>query len=147
MLETRNSSYPARNTSYPIWDNSARGGEGSTPTDLPYRPPGYQEPAKPSVTSNDDLKNLIMAISRHSDQRFDNIERRQDEESRDIKAQFKGVRAHLADLETWKKKVDSPIANLTERIPRPSGQLPVHHDENLRAHIAAVTLRSGKETQ
>ena len=65
-----------------------------------YRLLGFQEPARASATNNDDLKNLMLAISRHADQQFNNIERRKDEESRDFKVQFKVVRAHLADLET-----------------------------------------------
>ena len=58
-----NQSYQVQNTSYPTWDNSAR--QGQAPTVLPYRPPGYQEPAKSPATTIDDLKNLMMAISKH----------------------------------------------------------------------------------
>ena len=62
-----NLSYWARNTPYPSWDNSVRGEQGLVPGVQTYRPPGYQEPARASAINNDDLKSLMMVISRHSD--------------------------------------------------------------------------------
>ena len=66
---------------------------------------------------------------------------------RDIKANIKGMNVHLDDLETWKKGVDSQLGHLASVILRASGNLLGKTEENPRAHIAAVTLRSGKETQ
>ena len=65
----------------------------------------------------------------------------------EIKANIKGINVHLDDFETWKRGVDSQLGHLASAIPRASGNLPGKTEENPRAHIAAVTLRSGRETQ
>ena len=46
------------------------------------------------------------------------------------KTEFKGVRAHLEDIESWKKDISSQVANLSRNTQRES--------------FDAVTLRSGK---
>ena len=61
---------------------------------------------------------------------------------------FKGVRAHLEDLEQWKKGFETKVANIAASIPRQQGRLPGQAGENPKGHhIAAVTLRSGKELE
>ena len=62
-----------------------------------------------------------------------------------LRAQIKGVNAHLGDLEVWKKGVDTQLGHLASSIPRPQGQLPGRTDENPRGQIAAMHLRSGKD--
>ena len=70
-----------------------------------------------------------------------------DASMREIKANIKGINVHLDDLETWKRGVDSQLGHLASAIPRASGNLSGKTEENPRAHIAAVTLRSGREMQ
>ena len=95
-----------------------------------YRPPGYQERAAPRVTTNDDLRDLIVTLSKN-----------QETFAQHTRTQFKGVRAHLDDLETWKKDINSQVANLAESIPRQQGKLPGRSEENPKNHqIAAMTL-------
>ena len=81
----------------------------------------------------DDLRDLILNSSKN-----------QDTFAHSMRTQLKGMRAHLEDLETWKKDMNSQMANLVERIPRQHGRLPGHPDENPKGSINAVTLRSGK---
>ena len=70
--------------------------EGYQPPNQPcYRPPGHQERAAPRVTTNDDLRELIMSLSKN-----------QETFAHHARTQFKGVRAHLDDLETWKKEIN-----------------------------------------
>ena len=73
--------------------------------------------------------------------------READEHNRELKAQIKGVNAHLNDIDVWKRSVDSQLGHLASIIPRAAGNLPGKTEENPRNHIAAVTLRSGKATQ
>ena len=73
------------------------------PAQAPYRPPGHHERDMSQATMNEDLKNLIITISRHHDARLDAFEQ-------STKAQFKGVRAHLEDLEAWKRGMESQVS-------------------------------------
>ena len=43
------------------------------------------------------------------------------------------------------KRSDTQLGNLAQQMPRPQGQLPGHPDENPKGHIAAISLRIGKE--
>ena len=72
-----------------------------------YRPPGHQDRAAPRVTTNDDLRELIMTLSKN-----------QETFAHHARTQFKGVRAHLDDLETWKRDITTQVANLAESILR-----------------------------
>ena len=73
-----------------------------------YKPPGYQEQrAAPKVTTNDDLRDLILNLSKN-----------QEAFAQHTRSQFKGVRAHLEDLEAWKRDINTQVANLAENIPR-----------------------------
>ena len=73
------------------------------------------------------------------------IRREVDDHNRGLQAQIKGVNTHLNDSDAWKRSVDSQLGHLASLIPRASGSLPGKTDENLRAHIAVVTLRTGKD--
>ena len=82
---------------------------------------------------------MLMTISKDQDARIDTLEH-------SIKTRFKGVRAHLEDLEQWKKGMETKVANIAASIPRQQGRLPGQADENPKGHqIAVITLRSGKE--
>ena len=95
-----------------------------------YRPPGFQERAAPRVTTNDDLREMIQ-----------NLAKNHEISARSTASELKGVRAHLTDIESWKKGITSQVANLAESVPRPQGQLPGRPEENPRNHqIAAMTI-------
>ena len=76
---------------------------------------------------------------------FQNTRREADDHNRELKAQIKGVNAHLKDIDAWKKSVDSQLGHLASIIPRALGQFPSKIEENPRGHIAAMNLRSGKQ--
>ena len=51
------------------------------------------------------------------------------------------MRAHLDNLVTWKKDINSQVSNLAESIPRQQGKLLGRSEENPRNHqMAAMTL-------
>ena len=121
-----NSSYQPKNVGYPNWDTYTKGERGP-PTNHGYQPylsPNYQEPRQAPPANNDDLRRHMLEISKHNDQRLDVIQQAQAEDSRVIKGQIRGVNAHLADLEEWKKGVDSRLAALAASVPRPTNRLP-----------------------
>ena len=68
-----------------------------------------------------------------------------DDHNRGLKAQLKGVNAHLNDIDSWKRSVDSQLGHLASLIPRASGTLPGKTEENPRNHITTMDLRSGKK--
>ncbi len=107
--------------------------------------PYYQEPARPQGPPRDDLASTMLDMFHRIDQKLDVNRKAQDEELQGIRAQLKGVNAHLGDIDSWKKGVDNQLGQLASHIPRPQGQLPGRPDENPRGQIAAINLRSGKE--
>ena len=69
-----------------------------------------------------------------------------------VRGNLKGINTHLHDIDgkigefdVWRRSVDTQLGNLAQQMPRPQGQLPGHPDENPKGHIAAISLRSGKE--
>ena len=74
-----NSSYQPKNVGYPNWDAYTKGERGP-PTNhgyQPYLPPNYQEPRQAPPANNDDLRRLMLEISKHNDQRLDVIQQAQ----------------------------------------------------------------------
>ena len=107
----------------------------------PYRPPGYQEPPRP--TPMEELIKLVVNMGKT----IESNQRETTEGMQELQRQIRGVNAHLNDFEAWKKGVDTQLATLAQQVPRPQGQLPAHPDENPRGHIAAINLRSGRNLQ
>ena len=88
----------------------------------------------------DEMRRLLVDLHKTSDQKLNSS-------MREIKANIKGINVHLDDLETWKRGVDSRLGHLASAIPRASGNLSGKTEENPRAHIAAVMMRSEREAQ
>ena len=139
--------YPPKYNSYNNQEAFPPGPRAPLPTQdqrpAPYRHPGYQEPSRPTLSPMEELRGIVLDISKTID-----INQRITTGSlTELRSQLKGVNAHLEDLDTWRKSVDTQLATLSQQVPRPQGQLPAHPDENPRGHIAAITLRSGKNLQ
>ena len=89
-----------------------------------------------------------MTIAKSQDARLEALDQTTKIFEQSFRTQFKGIRAHLEDLESWKKRVDSQMANLAESVPRQPGRLPGRPEVNPRSHtVAAMTLGSGKELE
>ena len=115
---------------------------------IPNQVPYPQEREAPQATSNEDLKNLIITNSKRQEARLDALDQETKGVEKFVTTQFKGIRAHLEDLEHWKKGCETRMADIAASIPRQPGKLPGQPDENRRSHtVAAVTLRSGKELE
>ena len=71
------------------------------------------------MTTNDDLRELIVSLSKN-----------QESFAEHSKTQFKGVRAHHEDIESWKKEISSEVASRAKKTQK----------EN----FDAVNLRSGR---
>ena len=83
-----------------------------------------------------------MDMSHQLNQKLDLERRAQADEMQSVRAQLKGVNAHLSDIDSWKKSVDSQLGDLATHIPRSQGQLPGKTEVNPRNQIAAINLRS-----
>ena len=70
------------------------------PAQAPYRPPGHHDREVSQPTTNEDLRNLLMTIAKHQDTCLESLEQTTKVFSESIRTQFKGVRAHLEDLES-----------------------------------------------
>ncbi len=120
-----NRSYPPKNVPYPNRDAYPPGPRGPPPSyeqrvpppAQPYRHPGYQEQARPPMPSNEDLRGLILDMSH----KLDLDRRTHAEEIQGVRAQLKGVNAHLGDLDTWKKNVDTQLGHVSQRFLAPKG--------------------------
>ncbi|XP_010523240.1 PREDICTED: uncharacterized protein LOC104801623 [Tarenaya hassleriana] len=62
----------------------------------------------------------------------------QEKTNQEFRAQFTSIEAHF-------KNIDNQIAQLASAIQRPSGSLSGNSETNPRAHVNAITLRSGKQ--
>ncbi|XP_010544494.1 PREDICTED: uncharacterized protein LOC104817117 [Tarenaya hassleriana] len=62
----------------------------------------------------------------------------QEKTNQEFRAQFASIEAHF-------KNIDNQIAQLASAIQRPSGSLPGNSETNPRAHVNAITLRSGNQ--
>ncbi|XP_010521457.1 PREDICTED: uncharacterized protein LOC104800358 [Tarenaya hassleriana] len=62
----------------------------------------------------------------------------QEKTNQEFRAQFASIEAHF-------KNIDNQIAQLASAIQRPSGSLPGNSETNPRAHVNAITLKSGKQ--
>ncbi|XP_010527707.1 PREDICTED: uncharacterized protein LOC104805010 [Tarenaya hassleriana] len=95
-----------------------------------YRAPGqsYNNVASPgNLESNPDTYGLLIQFLQS-----------QEKMNQEFRAQFASIEAHF-------KNIDNQIAQLASAIQRPSGSLPGNSETNPRAHVNAITLRSGKQ--